>query len=140
MTIKEVVEEAQTVLNRMKEGGGTREEKVNYLHKLLGVLAVKAEMVSDFDTEELVAKIDLCRELLKQGAFANADKAIRFAELLSQIQCYKWEEDESDAFEKECAEADREYALEDIKKAYSDFLSLKDAYIKNYGEYPDIEI
>lgn len=139
MKVKEVIEESKTVLQRMNEGCGTKEEMVAKLHKLLGVLAVKAEMVEDADTEEIVAKIDCCRELLEQNAFNDAGKALVFVKTLSEIQCYNWEEVEWELLERECAEADKEYALEDIQKAYDTFIRLKDAYINKYGEYPDIE-
>lgn len=139
MTIKEVIEESKTVLQRMNESEGTREEKIAKLHNLLGVLAVKAENVTDTDTEELVSKIDKCRELLKQGAFDDADKVLVFVKILCEIQSYKHEEDEWDEMERINAEDDKRFALEDIQKAYNSFVQLKDAYIKEYGEYPDIE-
>lgn len=138
MTIKEVIEESKDVLQKI-QGETDKEKSVAKLHKLLGVLAVKAENVTDTDTEELVSKIDQCRELLKQGALDDADTVLVFVRILSEIQSYKWEEDEWDALGRECANADKENALEDIQKAYNNFLNLKNGYIRKYGEYPEIE-
>lgn len=139
MTIKEVIEESKTVLQRMNKSEGTREEKIAKLHRMLGVLAVKAESVTDADTEELVAKIDKCWDLLEQGAFDDADKVLVFVDILCEIQSYKWEEDEWDEFDRINAEDDKRFALEDVQKAYDDFLKLKNEYIAEYGEYPEIE-
>lgn len=138
MTIKEVIEESKTILQQIK-GETDKESVVCKLHKLLGVLALKAEMVDDFDTTELVSKIEQCRELLKQGAFDDADKILVFVNILTEIQCYKWEEDEWDKLEREFEEYDKENALEDIQKAYNNFVQLKNMYINKYGENPDIE-
>lgn len=139
MTIKEVIEESKTVLQRMNETDGTREEKIAKLHKLLGVLAVKAEYVTDTDTKELVDNIDRCRELLKQGAFDDANKVLVFVNVLSEIQNYKWEEDEDEKWEKELAEEDRLIALEDVQKAYNQYLMIRQSYIEKYGDIPTID-
>lgn len=138
MTIKEVIEESKDILQKI-QGETDRESAVAKLHNLLVVLAVKAENVTDTDTEELVAKIDQCRELLKQGAIDDADKVLVFVNLLCEIQSYKWEEDEWEEMERINAEDDKRFALEDIQKAYNNFIQLKNEYIKRYGESPEIK-
>ena len=49
------------------------------------------------------------------------------------------EEDEWEEMERINAEDDKRFALEDIQKAYNNFIQLKNEYIKRYGEYPEIK-
>lgn len=137
VTIKEVIEESKTVLQQIK-GETDKEGAVAKLHKQLGILAVKAEMVNDFDTTELVSKIERCREMLKQGALDDADKVIVFVEVLCEIQNYNWNDLSDDEWERELAEEDKRIALEDVQEAYNKYLSVRQSYIEKYDEIPEI--
>lgn len=143
MTIKQIIDDFNRQLKNKEIKGSDN------MAKALSIIAVKAETIGGDDGKELAGLCDRLKVSFKKLHSATDDelsefaadwaKLMHFAEKEKYSYLFGSAEQETEQWQKEMADEDRKYALEDVQKAYNNYVQLRNDYIREYGEYPDVE-